>query len=93
MPSIEQNAPANALPDFRNLGVAVRIMLLGNAAGLAAALHGLESVPRRHLSVSERGRITPVPVTEVLYLRAVRTDLAAVAQSLERGAEATGVAC
>lgn len=35
-----------------------------------AALRGLESVPRRHLSVSERGRITLVPVADVLYLRA-----------------------
>lgn len=38
MPSIEQNAPSDSLPDFRNLGVAVRILLLGNMAGFAAAL-------------------------------------------------------
>ena len=38
MPSIEQNAPSDSLPDFRNLGVAVRILLLGNLAGFAAAL-------------------------------------------------------
>ena len=38
MSSIEQNAPSDALPDFRNLGVAVRILLLGNLAGFAAAL-------------------------------------------------------
>ena len=38
MPSIEQNAPSDSLPDFRNLGVAVRILLLGNIAGFAAAL-------------------------------------------------------
>ena len=38
MPSIEQNPPADSLPDFRNLGVAVRILLLGNIAGFAAAL-------------------------------------------------------
>ena len=38
MPSIEQNEPSDSLPDFRNLGVAVRILLLGNIAGFAAAL-------------------------------------------------------
>ncbi len=38
MPSIEQNARSDSLPDFRNLGVALRILLLGNVAGFAAAL-------------------------------------------------------
>ncbi len=38
MSSIEQNAASDSLPDFRNLGVAVRILLLGNVAGFAAAL-------------------------------------------------------
>jgi two-component system, LytTR family, sensor histidine kinase AlgZ len=36
--SIDQNAPSDSLPDFRNLGVAMRILLLGNVAGFAAAL-------------------------------------------------------
>jgi two-component system, LytTR family, response regulator AlgR len=47
---------------------------LVRARGLAApsgeALRGLESAPRRHLPVPERGRITLVPVTDVLYLKA-----------------------
>ncbi|TSA15010.1 MAG: DNA-binding response regulator [Betaproteobacteria bacterium] len=34
------------------------------------ALRGLESAPRRHLSVPERGRISLVPVTDILYLKA-----------------------
>ena len=38
MSSINQNPPADSLPDFRNLGVAVRILLLANIAGIAAAL-------------------------------------------------------
>jgi len=38
VPSINQNTPSDSLPDFRNLGVTVRILLLGNAAGFAAAL-------------------------------------------------------
>ncbi len=38
MTSIEQNEASDSLPDFRNLGVVVRILLLGNIAGCAAAL-------------------------------------------------------
>lgn len=34
------------------------------------ALRGLESAPRRHLSVPERGRISLVPVADILYLKA-----------------------
>ena len=36
--SIRQNDRSNALPDFRNLGVVARILLVVNAAALAAAL-------------------------------------------------------
>lgn len=47
---------------------------LKRARGLSAPsgerLRGLESAPRRHLSAPERGRITLVPVTDILYLRA-----------------------
>jgi len=47
---------------------------LSRARGLAApgaeSLRGLEPAPRRHLSVPERGRITLVPVTEIVYLKA-----------------------
>ena len=38
MPSIDQNGSSESLPDFRNLGIAVRILLLGNIAGFLAAL-------------------------------------------------------
>jgi len=47
---------------------------LERARGLRAPgrerLRGLESAPRRNLSVPERGRVTLVPVAEILYLRA-----------------------
>jgi two-component system, LytTR family, sensor histidine kinase AlgZ len=36
--SIDQNAPSDSLPDFRNLGVALRILLLVNLAGFTTAL-------------------------------------------------------
>jgi two-component system, LytTR family, sensor histidine kinase AlgZ len=35
---MDQSAPTDSLPDFRNLGVTVRILLLGNIGGFAAAL-------------------------------------------------------
>ena len=40
------------------------------AAPSADALRGLESAPRRHLPVPERGRITLVPVADILFLKA-----------------------
>ncbi len=38
MSSINHNAHTDSLPDFRSLGVMVRVLLLGNGAGFAAAL-------------------------------------------------------
>jgi two-component system, LytTR family, sensor histidine kinase AlgZ len=38
LPNTNHNAHSDALPDFRNLGVMARILLLGNVGGLAAAL-------------------------------------------------------
>lgn len=38
VPDKNQSAPPDALPDFRNLGVTLRILLLGNLGGFAAAL-------------------------------------------------------
>jgi len=38
VPSIDQNGSSDSLPDFRSLGVAVRILLLGNIAGFVVAL-------------------------------------------------------
>ena len=38
MSSINHKARADSLPDFRSLGVTVRVLLLGNGAGFAAAL-------------------------------------------------------
>ena len=42
-----------------------------NGARLArGVLERIDSAPRRHLSVAERGRVTLVPVSDVIYLRA-----------------------
>jgi two-component system response regulator AlgR len=52
----------------RLLAALERARALAPAAG--EALRGLEQAPRRHLSVAERGRITLVPVADILYLKA-----------------------
>jgi two-component system sensor histidine kinase AlgZ len=44
--SEDHNAAPDALPDFRNLGVTVRILLLGNIAGVAAALVQSREIPQ-----------------------------------------------
>ncbi len=46
MASKDQHAPSDPLPDFRNLGVTVRILLLGNIGGFAAALIQSRDVPQ-----------------------------------------------
>ena len=47
---------------------------LSRARGMVApgrdTLRGLESAPRQHLSVPERGRINLVPLADILYLKA-----------------------
>ena len=42
----------------------------GPAAPGGEALRGIDNAPRRHLPVPERGRITLVPVADILYLKA-----------------------
>ena len=42
----------------------------GGAPVSRAALDAAANQPRRHLSVHERGKITLVPIAEILYLRA-----------------------
>jgi len=65
----------NALDYLTKPVRAVRLLTaLKKAAGGARLSRGvLESIdpaPRRHFSVAERGRVTLVPVSEVIYLRA-----------------------
>ena len=55
MTSINQNEPFDSLPDFRSLGVAVRILLLGNIAGLACAViqsRSLVQIPAQFADVA-----------------------------------------
>jgi two-component system sensor histidine kinase AlgZ len=75
--SIEQNAASDSLPDFRNLGVALRILLLGNVAGFAAALllsrDGAQFAPQFAQSAAV---LEPVLLASLVSLYALSTSLA-----------------
>ena len=69
MPSIEQNPSADCLPDFRNLGVAVRILLLGNLAGFAAVLVLTRDLPQLVRQFTELAAVLePVLLLSLLSL-------------------------
>ena len=69
MPSIDQNAPSDCLPDFRNLGVAVRILLLGNLAGFAAVLIQSRDLPQLARQFTELASVLePVLLLSLLSL-------------------------
>ena len=60
---------ADALPDFRNLGVTARILLLGNIGGLAAALIESRDIPQFVQQFVElAGVIEPVLLLSVVSL-------------------------
>ena len=69
MPSIEQNPSADCLPDFRNLGGAVRILLLGNLAGFAAVLVRTRDLPQLAQQFTELAAVLePVLLLSLLSL-------------------------
>ena len=77
VPSIDQNAPSDCLPDFRNLGVAVRILLLGNVAGFAAALIQSRDAPQLAQQLLELAAVLePVLLLSLLSLYALSKWLA-----------------
>ena len=72
VPSIDQNGSADALPDFRNLGVALRIVLLANLAGFAAVLILSEGVKQLVQRVEELAAVLePVLLLSLLTLYAL----------------------
>ena len=77
VPSIDQNAPSDSLPDFRNLGVMVRILLLGNIAGFAAALiQSRDTVQLAQELVELAAVLEPLLLLSLLSLYAVSKWLA-----------------
>ena len=86
MPSIDQNAPSDSLPDFRNLGVVLRILLLVVLAGFTTAL--LQS--RGTLQLAQRFEESAAVLGPVLSLSLL--CLYVLSKSLSRLPYAWGVA-
>jgi len=71
--SIKQNALPDALPNFRNLGVTLRILLISNGLALFQALlqaNGWADVPLRMMQIATL--LTPVLLTCLLLLWAAQ---------------------
>jgi two-component system sensor histidine kinase AlgZ len=70
--SINQTLPADTLPDFRNLGVTLRIVLLANAAALLlAAAQASSWLDGAHKFIDSSTFIQPVLLTSLLMLFAL----------------------
>jgi len=72
MPSINQNTDAILLPDFRNLGVMLRVLVVANAMAVAAAVlkaPDLETIVRQLLEIS--ALFQPILLFSLLALAAV----------------------
>src|SRR4030067_927399 len=71
--SIKQNAGADALPDFRNLGVMLRILLISNGMALLLALTqagGWSDVPQRMMQIATL--LTPILLATLVLLWAAQ---------------------
>ena len=71
--SIKQNALPNALPNFRNLGVTLRILLISNGLALLQALlqaNGWAEIPLRMMQIATL--LTPVLLSSLLLLWAIQ---------------------
>lgn len=67
--SINQNAYSGALPDFRNLGIMLRILLFGNAAAAVAAIvKGPDMLGTWREFVESAALVEPLLVLSVLAL-------------------------
>jgi two-component system sensor histidine kinase AlgZ len=70
--SINQNAYSGALPNFRNLGIMLRILLFGNAVAVAAAvLKGPDLVGMWREFVESAALVQPLLVLSVVALAAL----------------------
>jgi len=78
--SIKQNTLPDALPNFRNLGVTLRILLISNGLALLQALlqaNGWADVPLRMMQTTTL--LTPVLLTSLLLLWAAQPWLSRLA--------------
>jgi two-component system sensor histidine kinase AlgZ len=77
MPSIRQDVSADALPDFRNLGVTARILIGVNAALLAAVVHASPNLEQAlDMFLRSALLLEPLTVASVAVLYAAGPALA-----------------
>ena len=70
--SINQNANAVALPNFRNLGILLRILLIVDGISLAAALlQTSEPLPLAEVLIEMSAQVQPVLLLSLLVLAAL----------------------
>ena len=70
--SINQNANAGALPNFRNLGILLRILVIVDGISLAAALlETSEPLPLMEALVEMSAQVQPILLASLLTLAAV----------------------
>jgi len=70
--SINQNAYSGALPNFRNLGILLRVLLIGNAVAAAAAIvKGTDMIGTWREFVESAALVQPLLVLSVLALAAL----------------------
>jgi len=71
--SIKQNAGTDVLPNFRNLGITLRILLISNGMGLLLALiqaDGWPDVPQHIMQIATL--LTPILLASMLLLWAIQ---------------------
>jgi len=71
--SIKQNASADTLPNFRNLGITLRILLISNVLAMLLALvlaNGWAEVPQRMMQIATL--LTPILLSTLLLLWAAQ---------------------
>jgi two-component system sensor histidine kinase AlgZ len=74
--SINQNANAGALPNFRNLGILLRILVIVDGISLAAALlETSEPLPLMEALVEMSAQVQPILLASLLTLAAVNNLL------------------
>ena len=74
--SINQNANAVALPNFRNLGILLRILLIVDGISLAAALlQTSEPLPLAEVLIELSAQVQPVLLLSLLVLAALSNVL------------------
>src|SRR5688572_26625224 len=76
MASVNQNAYTSALPDFRNLGILLRILIFVNVGAIAAAILQAQTLTAAWDTLIEMSAmVQPIVIVTLLALVALSTFL------------------